>query len=138
MTKHFKNDSGIVYAVDVGQEHIIKAGWVELTNEELDAHINPPKSAEQLISEYEAAIEIHINVVSASKGYNTIDSIAKYLGSDNVFKAECVALSAWVADVWVSVQSTLNSWQNGDIDQPSIEDVITGLPAAPVKGVDYN
>lgn len=129
--RHFRDLTGDVRAIDEGQEFLIKDGWVEMSQAEVDAHVNPPKTPEQLIAEYEFAVEKHINAAAKSKGYNNIDSIAKYLGSDNVFRAECEALSAWTANVWVSAQTMLNEWQAGNIEQPTIDDVLNQLPEPP-------
>lgn len=129
--KYFKDDNGEIRAIEKGQEFLIKSSWQEMTETEVQSAINPPKSTERIIAEFEFAVERHVNNVAKSKGYNNIDSIAKYLGSNNAFRAECEALSAWTADVWITAQGMLNDWQAGTIEQPTIDEVIAALPAAP-------
>ena len=38
----YRDPNGEVFAVLPGQEHIVKSSWVEMTPEEIDAHVNPP------------------------------------------------------------------------------------------------
>jgi hypothetical protein len=57
--RYFKNENNNVLGIDVGQDHLIKASWAELTAEEVDALLNPepepPTIAEQI-----AAIEASV------------------------------------------------------------------------------
>lgn len=62
---------------------------------EKDAH-----EAEQAISQAISAVQRHLDETAQSKGYDNINSIAKYMGYDNQFRAECEALGAWCAACW--------------------------------------
>lgn len=128
--RYFRQKDGKVRAIDSDQEFLILDEWVELTEAEIDAVLNPPKSTEQLLAEYERAVESHVNATARAKGYNNIDSIAKYLVDGNPFKAEAEALSIWTASVWTTAHTMLNDWQNGG-GEPTLEEVIAALPPAP-------
>ena len=81
------------------------------------------------IAEYESLIQSHIDSVCQSKGYTNCDSIAKYLVTGNPFKAECEALSLWIANVWVYSYQVLQDVEDGAIPViPTIEELIAELP----------
>lgn len=62
---------------------------------EKDAH-----EAEQVISQAVAVVQGLLDSTAQSKGYDNINAIAKYMGYDNQFRAECEALGAWCAACW--------------------------------------
>ena len=49
--RYFKTQAKIVMAVDNNQEFLIQNDWIELTIEEVEAYLNPPKTQEQLQQE---------------------------------------------------------------------------------------
>ena len=107
-------------------------GWTLASDGTFVAPIKtlPTLTPEEKVAEFEARIEAHVNSVARAKGYNNIDSIAKYLVEGNPFKAEAESLSIWTANVWVSAHIMLNDWQNGG-EEPTIDEVIAALPPAP-------
>lgn len=68
---------------------------VLIPQSEKDAH-----KAEQTISQAKAVVQRHLDETAQSKGYDNINAIAKYMGYDNQFRAECEALGAWCAACW--------------------------------------
>jgi hypothetical protein len=81
------------------------------------------------IKRLETAIDNLIEAEVTSRGYKTVDSIAKYTGFTNMFQAEAEALSVWVASIWVKCYELLGQWQAGTIPEPTEEEVIAQLPA---------
>jgi site-specific recombinase XerD len=75
------------------------------------------KTAEQVAEEsttaYVKELENYIQSLHDSKaqelGYDSINSIAKYLGYENPYRAECEALGVWVAACWDKYYDLLNS-----------------------------
>jgi len=45
--KYYKTPSGDVRAIEKGQESLIETTWVQMTNAEVDAVVNPPLTPEQ-------------------------------------------------------------------------------------------
>ncbi len=45
--KYYKTPNGEVRAVEAGQEDIIETTWVQMTNAEINAVLNPPVTPEQ-------------------------------------------------------------------------------------------
>lgn len=104
-------------------------GWTDNGDGTYSAPAEPEPAFTPL--DFELAIDDHINSVARSKGYNSIDSIAKYLVDGNPFKDEAESLSLWTGSVWMAANDILNDWQNGEIIEPSIDEVISQLPEPP-------
>ena len=127
--KYYKQNNTI-YAYDEQQVAIgLADDKTELTAEEFELHLNPPKTVEQIVAEYEASIQLHIDSVCQNKGYTNCDSIAKYLVNGNPFKDECEALSLWIANVWVYSYQVLQDVEDGVRPIiPTVEELIAELP----------
>ena len=76
----------------------------------------------------EEGIESHINETVRAKGYNSQDSIAKYLVSGNPFESECRAISLWIGNVWVYAHQVQADVLAGTREMPSLEELIAELP----------
>lgn len=72
--KHYLTNNEI-RAVEEGQESLVKADWVLLSDEELHAMLNPPKTEEQLKAEAKAEIarQLEMLTVTTTNG-NTFDA----------------------------------------------------------------
>jgi len=88
--------------------------------------------AEQLMASkmnlVEQAVQKHINMTAQTYGYDNINSIAKYMGYANSYRAEAEALGAWCASCWDKCYSILDEVQGGVIPEPTIEELIAMLP----------
>jgi len=62
---------------------------------EKDAHAQA-----QLIEQATSLVQSMLDTEAQARGYDNINSIAKYMGYDNPFRAECEALGAWCAACW--------------------------------------
>jgi len=56
----------------------------------------------------ESAVDAHILAQVTSLGYDTIDSISKYLRPSSPFYAECSALADWIDACWTKCHELLN------------------------------
>lgn len=86
------------------------------------------KKMQDLAKAMENAIENHINTTVKARGYNSQDSIAKYLVSGNPFYAECTAISLWIGSVWVYSHQVQADVMAGTRTMPTIEELIAELP----------
>ena len=104
----------------VGTNEVIKTyEVVEIPQEEIIA--TTAKAMEE-------GIENHINTTVKAKGYNSQDSIAKYLVVGNPFYAECTAISLWIGSVWVYSHQVQADVMAGTRVMPTIEELIAELP----------
>lgn len=104
----------------VGENEVVKTyEVVEIPKEEIIA---------TTVKAMEEAIEDHINTTVKARGYNSQDSIAKYLVSGNPFYAECTAISLWIGSVWVYSHQVQADVMAGTRTMPTIEELIAELP----------
>ena len=65
---------------------------------------------------------IHDKIV-VELGYDTIDSIAKYLRPASPYYAECMALGGWIDACWIKCHELFNAGEPLTIDE-----IITAMP----------
>jgi len=119
------------YSEDGSQDHLI-GDKVEMTAEEIDLHLNPPKTQEQMQQDISNAIQDRLDTFAQSYRYDNINAIGKYLGYDNVFRAECEAMGAWAAACWDTAGQIEADVLAALRPFPTPEEVLAELPAAPV------
>ena len=105
----------------------IKQTVVNKTEEEINEYL--AKKVQDIAEKMEQGIENHINETVKSRGYNSQDSIAKYLVSGNPFYDECTAISLWIGSVWVYSHQVQADVMAGTRTMPTIEELIAELPA---------
>ena len=81
----------------------------------------------------EQGIENHINETVKARGYNSQDSIAKYLVAGNPFYDECTAISLWIGNVWVYAHQVQADVLAGTREMPTVEGLIAELPVLVVS-----
>lgn len=75
----------------------------------------------------EQAVQGHIETVVTGLGYDSENSIAKYLVEGNPFYVECRAISLWIGAVWTKVHEVQADVLAGG-DEPTLEELIASLP----------
>jgi len=80
----------------------------------------------------ESKVQEHITEVVTKLGYNSEDSIAKYLVDGNPFYTECKTISLWIGSVWVKVHEIQAAVMGGGVE-PTLEELIALLPV--YKGI---
>lgn len=113
----------IAMLVDVPESAEI--GWVQAQG------VWGPEPPQPLTSDdYAAAIEGHVSAVATSRGYAGPDRLASYVTSTVPgWAAEAQAFVAWRDVVWLAAYQTFKAVQDGQIEPPTIENLIQGLPA---------
>lgn len=98
--------------------------------------VNP----QELIKQYEDAIQQHIDDVAKARGYDNGYTCASYFEDKNArYASDAQRFKDWRSDVWVAVNQLLNEYasQIGGMETvspsdlqsfPSIENIIAGLP----------
>lgn len=86
-----------------------------------------------IIKAMEQSIESHINETVKARGYNSQDSIAKYLVAGNPFYTESTAISLWIGNVWVYAYQVQADVVAGSRDMPTLEVLIAELPVLVVS-----
>ena len=132
--KYYKDGvSGEVFSYSDGgsQDHLI-GDKVLMTALEVEAHINPPKTQEQLLQEMEDGVQNLLDTEAQSLGYDNIVSACSYMGSLN-FGAEAQSFLDWRDACWSYCYTQLGYTQLLDTDinyrtLPTTEELLLELP----------
>ena len=93
-----------------------------------------PVDQETYIENLKAAGESEIDKlirdeIVNNRGYDTVDSIAKYLRSESPFYAECVALAQWIDACWIKCHELIA------VGEPlTIAGLVSQMPSPPAAG----
>lgn len=94
----------------------------------------PAPPQEEVLKEYETAVQAHLDETAQSRGYDNTYTCLSYLSStDETWKRESNAFNAWRDSVWRKCHEILNAVMAGTIQPPSIAELIAQLPA-----IDWN
>lgn len=130
--KYFKKMNGEVWAFesDGSQDHLITDEFTAMTEAEVESHINPPKSAEQVKSEKIYVIQRHLDEAARQYGYDDIKSAVTYADEPAVpaFQDQGKAFRAWRSLVWEKGYELLAA-VDGSAEIPTDEALIAALPA---------
>ena len=82
-----------------------------------------------MVEDYECAVQDFIDNKVREKGYDNVYTCLSYKGDpDPIFSAEADAVLTWRSTVWRTAQGILNRWIQGEIEKPTIQEVISQLP----------
>jgi hypothetical protein len=84
------------------------------------------------VGEYTRAVQTHMDQAAAKKGYDTIQSAALRAGYPGPFHEEGVVAATWMDSCWAACYIILADVKSGDAEKPTIEELLTQLPAVPV------
>ncbi|WP_024585992.1 hypothetical protein [Aliihoeflea sp. 2WW] len=85
---------------------------------------------------FRAAIQAHVDVTGKSHNYDGGNALASYVASTNSqWAAEAQAFVAWRDAVWLHAYAELDKVMAGEREQPSVEQLIGGLPKIQWKGI---
>lgn len=102
------------------------------TGEQYEVETGEPEPAPEPLTaaDYTAAIDAHVEGTARGKGYNGAAHMAGYVSSSvPIWAAEAAAFVAWRDAVWLAAFEVLEKVKAGVISPPSIDDLVSGLPA---------
>lgn len=77
-------------------------------------------------------VDAHLNAAARAKGYDSILSASVRAAlPDSPFHAEGVAFGTWMDQVYATCYQLMAAVQAGDAEEPTLEQLIAMLPAAP-------
>jgi len=82
--------------------HLLPVGSILITDAEADAwRAPPPETPEEAAKRLERAVELHMDTVAASKGYDDRKTCALRAGYPGPWQAEGQAFGEWMDACWV-------------------------------------
>ncbi len=86
-------------------------------------------SPEEIIEQFRAAIQSHVDQTAKARRYDNGVSLASYVASSNpAWAAEAQAFVAWRDAVWAYAYTELDKVLAAEREQPSVEEFIDELP----------
>ena len=118
------------YELDGSQDALIREGMVAMTPDQVAAHINPPKTQDQVAAEFVGAIQARLDAFAKTRNYDGILSACTYAASGVPrFAAEGHACVNLRDATWSAAYVILASVQAGTRPMPSsIADIEVDLP----------
>jgi hypothetical protein len=105
--------------------------WLAVGNTPLPAD---PETPSQTQARLEASVQVHLDSVAQSHGYDSIFTAVTYADEPAVlkFQTEGQALRAWRSNVWATCYSIMADVQAGVRKVPTESELLAALPPAPI------
>lgn len=122
-------------AFELSGKKFSRAWLSKATPEMLAAHgitveeVPPPEPGPPTLDDYRIAIQAHIDATARQRDYDSGVSCASYVNSTNPqWAAEAQAFVAWRDSVWSYAFQELAKVENGEREQPTIDEFLSELP----------
>ena len=126
--KYYKDIKNQLHVINEGFEYLLPQGLTEINETEYQELANPPPSLEQVIAQFEAGIQAHLDVSAQEAGYDNILTACSYVGAPNPFEAESKTFVAWRGNVWAYCYGELQKVIAGTRPMPTLSEIISELP----------
>jgi hypothetical protein len=95
----------------------------------------PTPSPKQVIAQYMAAVQQHMDGEAVRFGYDNLVSVITYADEPAVprYQAEGQAFRAWRSLVWEKCEEVLAAVQAGDRDPPTYDQLVAELPVVGIE-----
>lgn len=88
----------------------------------------PAPSADEIKARLTNAVQSHMDVAAAARGYDNILSACSYAAFENAFQAEGRAFLVWRADCWLAAYGIMSQVESGKRPAPTEAELIAEMP----------
>ncbi len=132
--KYYKHpETGEVFAYENEQERqeLGAPELVEMTPEEIDAHLHPPPTAEQIMSRLQARVQQWLDEQARALGYDDIKTAISYADEPAVpkFQQEGQTMRRLRSLAWARNYEIMDQVQAGQRSIPTEEELIAEMEA---------
>lgn len=92
------------------------------------AHAPQPPTEQEQRDQISNAIQKLIEDKAKSLRYDSIDSVAKYIGYPNAFQAEALRLATYAANCWAKAETIESQVNSGTIPIPTVVEALAMMP----------
>lgn len=104
------------------------AEW-EVAGGVIPAYEHPAPAPEQVIEQFRAAIQAHVDAAAISRRYDSGNSLATYVASSNPdWAAEAHAFVIWRDAVWAYAYVEMDRVLGGLREKPTVQEFLDELP----------
>lgn len=136
--KYYKDPDGAVFAFesDGSQDECIDAGFVLMTDAEVQEHLYPTPTPDQISASKVATVRAFMDGKARELKYDDIATAVTYADEPAIpkFQAEGQAFRTWRSLVWERCYEILQEVQDGTRPIPSDEELIAELPDLNLPG----
>lgn len=101
-----------VMAIEQGQEFLVQADWVLMTDAEVELFKNPPKTQEQLLNEWKASRQLAVDNIEVL--HNGVIYQGDEISQTRISRAMSVMTDTDVFDGWIAKDNTPHSLTKAD------------------------
>lgn len=129
---YFKNQkTGEVFAYETKaeREQFGSGDLAEMSESDIEVHINPPPTPDQIVAQYTGTVQQHLDAFARTRNYDGILSAATYATSIvPKFKVEGQYAVEARDSTWAKCYEVLAAVEAGTRPMPTMEELIGELP----------
>lgn len=126
-----REDGAFIPADPENSDYVAFIAWKNAGGE---PNVPPAPSLEDRAAVLLTGVDAHLNAAARAKRYDSIRAAALRAGYPGPFHDEGMAFATWMDSVYAKCYEVLAEVQAGDIEEPTLEQLIDMLPTLQLPG----